>query len=62
MVGINFKVFGLTQPGFEHAGSGLEPTIFGLLDFLKQEGGRSTHLANPTGPYKVWVMKDPLSR
>ena len=29
---INFKVFGLTQPGFEPAGSRLETATFGFPD------------------------------
>ena len=37
MTNINFKV--MTRPGFEPAGSGLEPTIFGFPDLPEQEAG-----------------------
>ena len=39
MTSINFKVFGLTRPGFEPAGSGLEPVIFGIPNLPKREVG-----------------------
>ena len=32
-----FKVIGLTQPGFEPAGSRFEPTGFGISDLPAQE-------------------------
>ena len=35
MTSINSKVFGLTRPGFEHAGLRLEPTTFGFPDLPK---------------------------
>ena len=45
MTSINYKVFGLTRPGFEPAGSRLETG-----------GGRSTHLATRTGPCGVRLL------
>ena len=39
MTSINFKVIGLTRPGFKAAGSGLEPAIFGFLNLPEQEAG-----------------------
>ena len=39
MRSINFKVFGLTRPGFEPIGSSLKPTIFGFPDLPKREAG-----------------------
>ena len=34
-----FKVFELTQSGFESAGSRLEPAIFGFSDLPEEEAG-----------------------
>ena len=37
MTSINFKVIGLTQPGFENAKFGLEPTTFGFANLPKRD-------------------------
>ena len=47
---INFKVIGLTWPGFEPAGSGFEPVRFGFLDLPAWEAdGFSTHSPTLSG-------------
>ena len=37
MTSINFKVFVLTQPGFDPAGPGLDPVTFGFPNLPEQE-------------------------
>ena len=49
MTSINVKVFGLTRPGFEPAGSRLKLMTFRFLRSPKSGGGRSTHLATLIG-------------
>ena len=39
MTHINFKVIGLTQPGFKPTGSELEPAIFRFPDLPGREAG-----------------------
>ena len=58
MISIDFKVFGLTQPSFEHADSGLESVIFRFFDLPEWEAGalliQPPRLATTIG--HVWLM------
>ena len=45
--GINFKVIGLTQPGFENVRSRFEPTTFGFAELPEREADALTHSATP---------------
>ena len=49
MTSINFKVMGLTQPGFENARSGFELMAFRFPELPEQEADALTHSATPTG-------------
>ena len=57
MTSINFKVIGLTRPGFKSAGFGLEPTILWIPKSPRTGGVRSTRLATPNGQYiYIWYI------
>ena len=49
MTNINFKVVGLTRPGFENARSRFEPETVRSLDLQKREADALFHSATMTG-------------